>query len=314
MYVILDGFTLGTGILLPLIQNYHERNIVMSAVLPTWDGNQTWLVLGGAALYGAFPLAFSTLLPILYLPLMIMVLALLFRGVVFEFRLKSKKGRRNWDRLYSTSSIITAFIQGVVFGAFVQGFDIQITHETYHYVWLTPFTISTGIALVFGYALLGATRLLIKTEGVLNDRICFISRILTIVISLFIVLFSFWTPHIDAFAVNKWFDPTVRNYLIIFPIICLLAFLGFWCASLKKHDVWPYWCVIAMFLSCYIGFGITTWPYIVPHAITIWQAAAPLSTLAFILPGAIIMIPILLFYTGYSYHIFRGKIKDVIKY
>lgn len=312
MYVILDGFTLGTGILLPWVEE-HDRNIVMSVILPTWDGNQTWLVLGGATLYGAFPLAFSTLLPMLYLPLILMVTALLFRGVVFEFRLKAKAGRRNWDRLYTFGSIAVAFIQGMMLGTFVQGFDAPITTGAYHYVWLTPFTLTTGIAVVCGYALLGATRLVLKTEGKLRDQMRVASKVLMMIVVAFIIIFTFWTPHVDPYAAARWFS-SQENYLVIFPIVALLAFIGFWMAHSTKHDVWPYWSVIVMFLCCYAGFGLSTWPYIVPHKITIWQAAAPHSTLAFILPGAIIMIPLLLFYTGYSYRIFRGKVKDVLEY
>ena len=313
MYVILDGFTLGTGIVLHWASR-PDRDIVMSVILPTWDGNQTWLVLGGASLYGAFPLAFSTLLPMLYLPLILMVLALLFRGVVFEFRLKSQRGRKNWDRLYILSSVSVAFIQGVVLGTFVEGFNTHLLNGVYHFVWLTPFTLTTGVALVCGYGLLGATRLILKTEGALRDSMVSIAKMLMLMVAAFMVIITFWSPLLGTDITTRWFEHGDTFYLAVLPIIAMLAFILFWYGLYNGHDKTPYWSVVVMFLTCYAGVGYSVWPYIVPHSITIWQAAAPHTTLAFILPGAVVMIPFLLLYTGYSYRIFRGKVKDVIEY
>ena len=313
MYVILDGFTLGTGILLPWIDNKH-RDIAMSVLLPSWDGNQTWLVLGGASLYGAFPLAFSTLLPVLYLPLIFIVLALLFRGVVFEFRLKAKSGKANWDRLFSFASLVTAFIQGIVLGTFVQGFDLQQVDKAYHYLWLTPFTLTTGIAVVCGYALLGASRLMLKTEGPLRDQMRKASEVLVLLVAVFMLIVSLWTPELSPIVKARWFGQDAFALILVLPVFTAIAFIIFWLGIRAKSDVVPYWSTVVMFLCGYMGLGYSLWPYIVPHEITLWQAAAPPSTLRFIIVGAVIMIPVLLFYTGYSYYIFRGKVKDVIEY
>lgn len=310
MYVILDGFTLGIGILLPFM-NTKERDLAISAVLPNWDGNQTWLVLGGACLYGAFPLAFSTLLPILYLPLICMVIALLFRGVCFEFRLKATDNKHKWDILFVCASLVTAFIQGTVLGSFIQGYH-PIDSDSYQ--WLSSFSMLTGIAMIFGYALLGSTRLILKTEGGIQQTMFRVATYAIFLIAFFIIIASIVTPMV----LPKWNIQTIQEhheiYLLVLPIIAIIAIIISLIAIRKRNDSLPYWCSIIIFLSCYLGFAASSWPYIVPRYITIWQAAASISSLKFIIVGACIMIPFLLLYTGYSYYIFRGKIKDEIHY
>ncbi|OGT30888.1 MAG: hypothetical protein A3E87_07865 [Gammaproteobacteria bacterium RIFCSPHIGHO2_12_FULL_35_23] len=310
MYIILDGFTLGTGIVMPWMK-IEERDIAMSVILPTWDGNQTWLVLGGASLYGAFPLAFSTLLPAFYLPLILMVTALLFRGVCFEFRLKAKQGRKNWDLLFTLSSILIAFLQGLVLGAYVQGVNPgSITNHPY--LWLTPFSVMTGFAVIFGYSLLGSTRLVLKTVGSLHDKMRAYAIWASFFVMLFMLVVSVWMPHIVPVIYARWFASSNLYYLMVFPLIAGLAYLGLWFSLAKNNDYTPYWCVVIIFLMGYFGLGYSMWPYILPYQVTAWQAAAPDNTLKFILVGAGIMIPVLLIYTGYSYRIFRGKVREAI--
>lgn len=316
MYVLLDGFTLGTGIILPFIRDEDKRNVLYSAILPTWDGNQTWLVLAGASLYGAFPLAFSIILPTLYFPLFIMIGALLLRGVVFEFRLKAKGLTiAKWDCLFILASILVTFIQGMIVGTLVIGFPNSVKYMIIpNYHWLNGFSLFTGISLVFGYALLGATRMIIKTEGTLQHRLYIIARCALFLVWVALIAVSLWTPFVDEYTRIKWFYSGHLLSLALLPIITTGAFLFCLFGLLSKKEFLPYWTAILIFCCAYFSFGYSIWPYMVPHMVTIWQAAANRSSLSFVMVGACIMLPVLLFYTGYAYHIFRGKVKDVIKY
>jgi len=312
MYVILDGFTLGTGMLLPFMEK-NERDIAMSVILPTWDGNQTWLVLGGATLYGSFPLAFSYLLPALYFPLLIMVISLLFRGVVFEFRLKSDHPA--WDTIFSMASYLVTIIQGFMLASFVQGFTI--TNDTTliaHTAEITPFTVVTAISLIFGYSLLGSTRLILKSEGSLQEKMYDIAKYCSYIVAVAMVLVSLLTMFVHPEVKKVWFNKTLWPYLVILPIITGILFITFWVSLKNKKEYRPYWLSVFIFLCPYAGFVLSTFPYIVPYHITLWQAAAPTNSLTFLSVAMVIMLPVLLFYTGYSYHIFRGKVKDVLHY
>ncbi len=314
MYVILDGFTLGTGIVMPFM-THEERDIAVSVILPTWDGNQTWLVLGMASLYGAFPLAFSTLLPIMYLPLLVMVVSLLFRGVVFEFRLKSHKGKRYWDWVFFLASLTAVLTQGVILGNVVQGFpniaDVTVIPP---HQWITPFSIVTALSLVFGYGLLGSTRLILKTQGKIQADMYRIARVCAIIMALAMFIVSIWTAFIHPAVTQRWFDPTLMPYLAILPLATGIFFLLLLWGLYKKHDRTPWWCGVMMFLCPFAGFGVSIFPYIVPYNLTLWQAAAPSNTLEFLCIGSFIMVPVLCFYTWYSYHIFKGKVTEVIHY
>jgi len=315
MYVVLDGFTLGIGMLFPFLKQ-GERNIAMSAVLPNWDGNQTWLVLGGAALYGAFPLAFSTLLPLLYMPLLVMVIALLLRGVAFEFHLKTKRGRKLWDSAFIGGSFIATFIQGILLGAFVQGFNLNdnsILPNNY-LQWLTPFSVFTGSALVCGYVLLGSSRLIIKTTGVIQAKMYRLAIISAILVGVCLVVASIWTYFVRPTVIQQWFPKEQLWSIALLPLNALAALLGLLTALYRRYEILPYWLAILIFLCSYAGFIFSVWPNIVPYSISIWQAAAPASSLSFMLIGAGIMLPVLLFYTWYSYYIFRGKIHETISY
>jgi cytochrome bd ubiquinol oxidase subunit II len=313
MYVILDGFTLGTGMLMPWLDE-HERDQAISVILPNWDGNQTWLVLGGACLYGAFPQAFGILLPLLYLPLLLMVLALLFRGVAFEFRLKSLRGKGAWDWCFIIGSVVATFVQGVILGAFIQGFDYPSMGELPSFIWLSPYTVFTGVALVFGYALLGATRLILKTEGSIGPKMQRIAKRLALLIILFALVVSIWTPFMAPSIFINWFQPGRTWLLVLMPTLTFFIWLWLMLALHKGKEHAPFWASILIFCCCFTGFAIGVWPDIVPHHMSIWAAASPPGSLIFMLVGAVIMIPVLLIYTGYSYRIFGGKVRDLIQY
>ncbi len=307
MYVVLDGFTLGTGMVMPFLKT-EERNIAMSVILPTWDGNQTWLVLGMASLYGAFPLGFSTLLPILYIPLLLMVLSLLFRGVVFEFRLKAgKKGQHYWDMLFFISGLGAAFIQGSILGNVIQGFNGP-------YQWINSFSLLTALVLIVAYSLLGATRLILKTSGQIQTKMRNVSKILTPLFGFLLVAVSIFSLYVSKEIHETWFHQYNHLLLALFPAVALLTFISLWLGLLRAWERAPYWCTVLIVLCCYAGFGFDIFPYIVPYSITIQEAASPQNTLIFIMVGACVMLPVLLIYTFYSYHIFRGKVNEIIHY
>jgi len=314
MYVVLDGTTLGIGLILPWLSD-EDRDIAMSVVLPTWDGNQTWLILGTAALYGAFPLAFSLLLPHLYLPLLLMGLALLFRGIAFEFRLKDTEHRRKWDRLFFFGSLVATIIQGRVLGHFVEGFQFTTTTLLPPDVgWFESFSNFTAISLIIGYGLLGSTRLIVKSEGHLQRQMFYYAKWFAALIAIASIIASLWSPFINEHVYQRWFDMDHWIYLAPLPIINGCAFLALIMSLQARNDMVPYWASIVLFICPFIGFVISIYPYIIPYHIPYWEAAAPQNTLRFILIGAVVMLPILVFYTSYAYWIFRGKVKHIIGY
>lgn len=316
LYVILDGFDLGIGILSPFFKDKNELNLIVSTILPFWDGNQTWLVFGGAALYGAFPIAFSYVLPRIYIPIMLMVIALLLRGVAFEFLMKSVKSRKIWTSCFFIGSVFATLAQGIVLGTFVRGFDAPsiLTTSAEIHQWLNPFGLFCGVALIFGYALLGSNHLIEKTMGHLQERCFKISACLQYVILFFLVVVSIWTPFLDPVLINLWFNPKYMPYLAILPALALFFFYLHWNALRKCNEVMPFWSAVGIFLVSYIGFIISSYPYLVPRHITYLQAASKPSTLLFMLIGASIMLPILLYYTYHSYSVFRGKVTEKIGY
>ncbi len=314
MYVLLDGFDLGIGILFPWIRKNQYRDIMMSSVMPVWDGNETWLVFGAAALYAAFPMAYSTLLPTLYMPIMILLVSLIFRGVAFEFRFKAQHSRFIWDTAFAIGSILAAFTQGVILGTFVQGYGdhLPLSHSAYQ--WLTPFSVFTGFAVVGGYALLGATWLIVKTESDLQNLLYRAAKILLGVVSVCLAVVSIWTPFVDPRIMQRWFSLPNFFYLSPLPLLTIVVVLyNFYCLY-KQKEKSPFVLSMGLFVLAYVGFCISVWPYIIPHVIPVWEAAAAPSTLKFTLYGTIILLPILLVYTACSYHVFRGKIKEAIHY
>lgn len=315
MYVILDGFDLGIGILTIFFRKEYHRDLMISVILPVWDGNETWLVFGGAALYGAFPIAFSMLLPALYIPIILMVIALIFRGVSFEFRLKAKRSKRFWEWCFSLGSLFATLAQGVILGAFVEGFTLTPQSQTLSlYHWLNPFSIICAIALVQGYALLGSNRLIDKTVGGLQEQCFRISKRLQYLILFFSVIVSAWSPYLDPRIKARWFNPHYMPYLAILPLATLIIFVLHVHAIKRRFERLPFWSAVGIFLLCYLGFIISSYPYLVPRHITYLQAASGEGSLLFMLIGACIMMPPLLYYTYYSYKIFKGKVIEPIEY
>lgn len=309
IYVILDGFDLGIGVLFSLLESDNNRAHAMNTVAPVWDGNETWLVLGGGGLMAAFPLAYSIVMPALYAPFIIMILALVFRGVAFEFRWRDKAHEKIWDRSFTFGSIIATFCQGIVLGAFVQGIDVDgRAYGGGWWDWLTPFSLMCGAALTAGYALLGSTWLIMKTEGALREQAYRLARRAALATFGFIGVVSLWTPFLSPEIAERWF--TFPHLMFVLPVPTLTAILvGILGWSLiKERDMIPFPTAIGLFALCYAGLGIGISPYIVPRAITIHEAAAPDSSLAFMLAGALILLPMILGYTAYAYWVFRGKV------
>jgi cytochrome bd ubiquinol oxidase subunit II len=308
-YVILDGFDLGLGILFPFAKTEKHRDVMMTSVAPVWDGNETWLVLGGGGLFAVFPLAYAVVMPALYAPIIAMLLGLVLRGVAFEFRWRTKRGQFLWDWAFAGGSTIAALAQGFALGALVQG--IPISGRGYGggwWDWLTPFSMLTAIAVVVGYALLGATWLIMKTEGELQDlsrRNATISGIGTLAI---IAAISLWTPFLHREYFDKWFVWPTMLFSGIVPLLVALCAYGLYSGLRDKRDYRPFLSALGLFVLSFAGLGISFYPHIVPPSLTIWDAAAPDKSLRFLLVGAILLIPIILIYTAHSYWVFRGKV------
>lgn len=311
MYVVMDGFDLGIGILFPFVPDDHDRDVMMNTVAPVWDGNETWLVLGGAGLLAAFPLAYSVILHAFMLPLVFMLLGLIFRGVAFEFRFKARpEGRHWWDKAFIFGSLTATFFQGVVLGAYMDG--LTVVDRVYVggvFDWITPFSIFTGLGLIVAYALLGCTWLIAKTEGLLHDRMCAIARPLTLVLLGVIVIISIWTPLAHEAIADRWFS--IPNIFWFAPVPILVALAAYFLlAALKNRPhAAPFLLTLCLVFLGYSGLGISVWPNIIPPDITIWQAAGPSQSLGFTLVGALLIVPVILMYTAWSYYVFRGKVR-----
>ena len=309
-YVLLDGFDLGIGILFLSRKHEHDRDLMMNTVAPVWDGNETWLVIGGAGLMGTFPLAYSVIMPALYLPIIIMLIALVFRGVCFEFRFKAEGAKHIWDYAFFTSSTVATFFQGVNLGAFIQGFPVQgHTYVGGAFHWLTPFALVVGLALLPGYALLGSTWLVMKTEGAVHDHMRKISEALLAAVIVGMGIVSLWVviffPDIRA----RWFTLPTFFYLVPVPLLTAGAAFTLWRALRKGNDTLPFVMAMALFALGYLGLGVSRFPHIIPPDITIWDAAAAPSALSFMLVGAAVVLPVVLGYTFYVYRVFRGKLQ-----
>ncbi len=310
-YVVLDGFDLGVGILFPLLDTDKNRDQAMNSVAPVWDGNETWLILGGGGLYAVFPLVYATVLPALYAPLTAMLIGLIFRGVSFEFRWKTERGRFLWDWGFAGGSILAAFAQGITLGALVQG--IEIADRQYAggwWDWLTPFSLLTGAALVIGYMLLGATWLILKTEGGLRDQARDFAWRTAIATLVLIGLVSMITPLLNPNYVERWFGSGTIAFSVVVPTLVTVCALVLFRGLKTGNDVSPFLAAQSLFILCFAGIGISFYPYIVPTDITIWDAAAPDNSLRFLLVGAAVLIPVILAYTAYAYWVFRGKVGE----
>lgn len=308
-YILLDGFDLGVGILFPFLADKDQRDTAMNTVAPVWDGNETWLVLGGGGLFAVFPLAYAVIMPAVYAPVIAMLVGLIFRGVAFEFRWKTVRWRRVWDWSFSLGSVAAALSQGIILGALLQG--IPVAGRAYAggwWDWLTPFSLLCGVAVVLGYALLGATWLIMKTKDGMRDTAFRLARIPAAGTVLMVGLVSLWTPFLDPAYMERWFSMPVLLWLAPVPFLTGLAVISLVFGLIKRADYRPFLSAQALFVLCFIGLGVSVYPYMVPPSITIWQAAAPDKSLSFLLVGTALLLPLILGYTAYSYWVFRGKI------
>ena len=312
MYVVMDGFDLGIGMLFPFFPEKTDRDVMMNTVAPVWDGNETWLVLGGAGLMAAFPLAYSIVLTALYLPLMLMLVGLIFRGVAFEFRFKARDDTRHWwDKAFAAGSFAAAFFQGVTLGAYLNGIAMRDGHYAGGALdWITPFSLFTGVGLVVAYMLLGSTWLVMKTDGELQRQMRLRTQHWVWALLAVIAAISLWTPLAHAPIAARWFS--LPNLVYFAPVPLLVVAVAYWLLrSLKRGgEAAPFLLTLALVFLGYSGLGISLWPNVIPPGTTIWQAAAPPQSLGFTLVGALLIIPVILMYTAFGYWIFRGKVRS----
>lgn len=307
-YVVMDGFDLGIGILFPFFPDRKDRDLMTNSIAPVWDGNETWLVMGGGGLMAAFPVVYATVLPALYFPIILMLLALIFRGVAFEFRWRSARRSHLWDMGFWIGSTLAAAMQGFALGAMVEGIAIEEgAFVGQAFDWLTPFTVMTAAAVVVGYALLGATWLVMKTVGPIQDHARRVALPAGAALFALIGVVSLWTPFINPVYFERWFSGPNIFFSALVPAMLGGCAYALWQGLRRGRDLQPFLAALGMFLLCFAGLGISFYPYIIPGSLTIEGSAAPDSSLSFMLVGASVLIPIILAYTGYSYWVFRGK-------
>jgi cytochrome d ubiquinol oxidase subunit II len=308
LYVILDGFDLGIGILFPFAKDDGERGQMMSSIAPFWDGNETWLVMGGAGLLVAFPLAYAILMPALYLPVIVMLLALVFRGVAFEFR-EIGTVKALWNVAFAGGSTLAGFSQGVILAGLIQG--IRVENGAFAggpLDWATPFALLCGLGVVAGYALLGATWLMMKTQGAVAERARAQSRLLLPLVLAFMAAVSLWTPLAFPRIADRWFSLPNILWLWPVPLATALTALVAWRALERGGETTPFAAAIGLFLLGYLGLVISCFPYLVPPSLTVWQTAAAPASQTFMLAGTLVLLPLIFGYTGYVYWLFRGKV------
>ena len=304
LYVLLGGYDLGLGVLFPLAPSDKDRDAMMGSVAPFWDGNETWLVLGGGGLLAAFPLAYSIMLPALYIPVILMLIGLILRGVAFEFRFKSARYRWTWDMAFTLGSTLAALMQGASMGAFIQGF--AVTDNKFSggaFDWFTPFSVMTAIALLSGYVLLSAGWLIMKGDQALREWAYSIAFSALVAVATFIAIFSLWTPFLHPEIAARWFTPGNMVMLSPVPLITAASVVALWRSLKARQRYTPFLLGVALFILCYTGLAVSLFPFVVPPNITIWQAAAAPESQLFMLYGAIPLLPIILGYTAYSYYV-----------
>jgi len=321
-YVVLDGFDLGIGMLFLVEKNRQSRDVMVNTIAPLWDGNETWLVLGGAGLYGAFPVAYSVILPAFYPLVILMVLGLIFRGVSFEYRFRAptERHRATWDLGFCGGSLVAAFCQGTILGGLLKGVTEQNGQFSGRiFAWLSPFPIFCGIAVIIGYAMLGAAWLYWRTNGTLQEIMRMHARRLGVLMILIIGIVSFWSPFLNPAFFQRWFalpglfaTATAPVAVLVLGWVYLRRLSRF--ASGEHHDTTPFFCGLGLFVVCFLGLGYSIFPLMVPPSLTIWDAAAPPSSQIFQLVGAVILIPIIVAYNGFAYWVFRGKIEPGAHY
>jgi cytochrome d ubiquinol oxidase subunit II len=306
LYVLLDGVDLGIGVLFGLTRGEDERRVMLSAVAPIWDGNETWLVVAGVVLWGAFPVVYATLLSAFYLPLFLMLAGLILRGVAFEFRNKTQRLRWIWDLSFAGGSLIASFMQGTTVGALVEG--LKVTYGQYSggdFGWLTPFAALCGIGLCLGYALLGACWLVKKCEGEVRERAHRQIRILAVAVLVFLVVVFVYALAEHLPILHRWID---RPYLFVFPAIGAVAAIVLALSILRHNDRWPFYTVAVIFVSAFGTLALSFWPYLIPFVISVDEAVAPQSSLVFMFWGGVVVFPLMLLYTLISYSVFKGKV------
>ncbi|MDR3556553.1 MAG: cytochrome d ubiquinol oxidase subunit II [Syntrophobacteraceae bacterium] len=309
LYVFLDGLDLGVGILFPFAPSEESRDLMMNSIAPFWDGNETWLVLAGGGLLAAFPLAYAILMPAFYMPVILMLLGLIFRGVAFEFRFKAVRGRRVWDYAFHFGSVLAAFMQGMILGSYVKG--VQVAGRSFAggpFDWVSAYSFMTGVALVFGYTLLGSTWLVMKTEGFTQSWARKCASYVLVYVALFLGVVSISMPIMNDSIRALWFTSPHYFYLAPMPLGSALLVLGIWNRLSRGADNSPFFMSLAIFFLGYIGWGISLWPWLVPFAVTFRQAAAAPSSQAFLLAGTAVVLPLILAYVSYCYYVFRGKV------
>lgn len=322
LYVILDGFDLGVGILFPFAKDARERDQMQAAIAPVWDGNETWLVLGGGGLFAAFPKAYAALMPAVYIPIILMLLALIFRGVAFEFRHHGRnRGKPFWTAAFAGGSMVAAFSQGLILGAFVQGVDVRDgAFAGGAFDWLTPFSLLVGAAVVAGYSLLGAAWLVFKTQGELFERSRRQLKALVVASALAMAGVSLATLNIDPRVTERWglsmtsVDWGAFLKLAPLPAVAGVLCVWLWLGADRRHHLQPYLLAVGLFATGFLGLAVSLWPYILPFAMTPAEAAAADNALGLLLAGALPLLPLILGYTGYVYWLFRAKVSDDAAY
>jgi len=311
LYVILDGFDLGVGILFPFARSEKERDQMISSIAPFWDGNETWLVLGGGGLWVAFPRAYATIMSALYLPVIVMLLALVFRGVAFEFRTVAETSKRYWNFAFTAGSALAAICQGVILGGLIQGIKVESgAFAGGPFDWATPFALLCGLGVLAGYGLLGAAWLVMKTDGDVAERARGQAKLLLLVVLGFMAAVSLWTPFAFERIAARWFSTPNIYYLWPVPLITAITALALWRWIDAGREIPPFLAAIALFLLGYAGIVISVFPYLVPPTLTIWDTAAAPASQAFMLVGTLALMPVILGYVVFVYWIFRGKVRQ----
>jgi len=308
-YVVMDGFDLGIGILFPLFKVGSDRDTAMNSIAPVWDGNETWLVLGGGGLLAAFPLAYAIILPALYAPLIAMLLGLVLRGVAFEFRWRDPRHRALWDGAFTLGSCVATFAQGVTLGALLQGITVEgRAYAGGSWEWLSPFSVLTGFGLMVGYALLGACWLNWKAEGDLQRQAVTYAKRLGIALLLVIAAVSLMTLTLEAQYYVRWLSHPGVLVTAQMPLATLIVTVMFYRSLNRKKEAQPFFWALGLFGLCIAGLGISIWPDVIPARLTIWEAAAPHRSQVFMLIGTGLLLPVILAYTAWAYWVFRGKV------